>query len=393
MPPTRKRPSKRSPPSTNNSNPNPLSPHPSSSAQPTTPYTSPSPALTTLLSTFPQEFIYILHLDSTPPSHRKQLFALPLIFNTLLVVLLLWRTYHAFPTYLALFAAVIGYPSSEAVNFKEIGLEGVIWILVERMGMFFLDGIVLGRYVAEWPIDFFWGARLGSALGWRWRVGFAEAGREVVVRRSRRWADSPAVRTSLYDGGDRENCREEKHEKGAACGEVAEEKVLTAVRREWVREKSGLLMIDKDWDLYYRGMVSAHDLLSKGSLKWEELEKGGPVVCVYRQEKNEEEGDWLIRQPWEDDDSIKEEAEGGKLRVFKDILTAMGKENLFFRWVEVMQYESSTIGAKGRGMTRERRERMVQVSRDLFEGQGVNWDEVIDGIGGVDGLPGMEITS
>ena len=75
--------------------------------------------------------------------------------------------------------------------------------------------------------------------------------------------------------------------------------------------------------------------------------------------------------------------------MFKDLLTAMGREGLFFRWVEVMQYESSIE----EGFTSGRREKVIRVSRELFEREGVSWDEVVDGIGGLEGLFGMEVRS
>lgn len=75
----------------------------------------------------------------------------------------------------------------------------------------------------------------------------------------------------------------------------------------------------------------------------------------------------------------------------KDMLTSVGKEGVFFRWVELMQRESRREG-EGKGFSRERREEVVGRCRELFEEMGVSWDEVMQGIGGVDGLPGMEIT-
>ncbi|KAI4167855.1 MAG: hypothetical protein LQ343_006869 [Gyalolechia ehrenbergii] len=253
------------------------------------------------------------------------------------------------------------------------------------MGLFFFDGVVLGRVVAEWPLEFFLGWRLGSAFSWRClRVGLPMAGREVVVRRSRRWGEGLAVGVNGEEGVEWW-MREDGEEGGMK--EVAVEKIQKAVRREWVGGKSGLLMIDKDWDLYFQGMVDAHWLLDRGKLGFGELEEG-PVVAVWSGERG-----WLVWRPWDGDgegDGEGKEGEGGrKLRLFKDMLTSVGKEGLFFRWVEMMQFESS----RGQGgFTRERRQKVVERSRELFEEQGVSWDEAMQGIGGVDGLPGMEIT-
>ncbi|KAI4220679.1 MAG: hypothetical protein L6R36_007454 [Xanthoria steineri] len=146
-------------------------------------------------------------------------------------------------------------------------------------------------------------------------------------------------------------------------------------------------LIDGDWDLYYSGMVAAHSLSSEIP-QWGELEKPGPIICVFDPACEA----WRVWLPWDDDDNndINQAEEGGsKLRRFKDLLTAMGREGLFFCWVELMQYETHSEGA----FTEAKREKAIAASRSLFAGVGVNWDEVIDGIGGLDGLPGMEITS
>lgn len=255
--------------------------------------------------------------------------------------------------------------------------------------MFTFDGLVLGRYVAEWPLMFFWGGSNDGTMGcmgWRIRIGFPPAGREVVVRRSRRWADDIAAVSHSLIG----NCQKGPGKEGEGKEKEKEKEIIkTAVAKPRLRSKSGLELVDRDCDLFYTGMVDAHAFLSdsESGLEWGELEKGGPVVCVF----DSSSSSWRICRPWDDDDEQKlEEDEGGsKLRRFKDLLTAMGREGLFFRWVEVMQFETSVEGK----FTKERREKVLRVSRELFEGQGVSWDEVIDGIGGLDGLPGMEVTS
>ncbi|CAL8578092.1 hypothetical protein XPA_003893 [Xanthoria parietina] len=160
--------------------------------------------------------------------------------------------------------------------------------------------------------------------------------------------------------------------------------IKTATAKPRLRSKSGMSLIDSEWDLYYSGIVAAHSLTSETS-QWAELEKAGPVICVFDPACEA----WRVWRPWDDDDSNQEEEGGSKLRLFKDLLTAMGREGLFFRWVELMQYETHSEGA----FTEARREKAIAASRTLFAGVGVNWDEVIDGIGGLDGLPGMEITS
>lgn len=352
------------------------------------PFTTPSQNLQNLLSTFPPSHIYILHQDPTPPSHRRQIFLVPLLFNTLLLLLLTYRLTTALPTYLALFASILGYQSPSSINLPATPLPQIIQIIAQRMAMFTFDGLILARYVAEWPLLFFWGGGSSESnqdagtgcMGCRLRIGFPPAGQEVIVRRSRRWAsDIVAVRSTLLSG----ISNQEEKEKGKTL-----KIIKTATAKPRLRSKSGMSLIDSEWDLYYSGMVAAHALTSETS-QWTELEKAGPVICVFDPSCEA----WRVWRPWDDDDNDndvnQEEGGGSKLRRFKDLLTAMGREGLFFRWVELMQYETHSEGA----FTEARREKAIAASRTLFAGVGVNWDEVIDGIGGLDGLPGMEITS
>ena len=64
----------------------------------------------------------------------------------------------------------------------------------------------------------------------------------------------------------------------------------------------------------------------------------------------------------------------------------MGKENLFFRWVDLLQYETSRPG----GFTEERQAETLGKAKQVFEEQGVDFDELWDEIGGPRGMPGME---
>lgn len=62
----------------------------------------------------------------------------------------------------------------------------------------------------------------------------------------------------------------------------------------------------------------------------------------------------------------------------------MGKENLFFRWIEIVQFESSQPG----GFTPERQVRAVDQARQAFKEQGVDFEEFVKSVGGMDAMPG-----
>ncbi|EKG20090.1 hypothetical protein MPH_02589 [Macrophomina phaseolina MS6] len=209
------------------------------------------------------------------------------------------------------------------------------------------------------------GTGRGDPCAWRWRVGFRE--REVVVRVSRGWG-----------------AKEVLGEEGEGAGEdsmVFRQKVLPAIERRYVREKTGSLMVDANWDLDFEAMILAHGLLEKGEVKEERFEKS---VWIY---PGDEVG-WCV---WEVHrlDGEGAEAEGRqKIVAFKDRLTAMGKENLFFRWIELIQYESSQPG----GFTPERQQSAVVKAKELFERQGVDFEKFVAEIGGLDGIPGLDVT-
>lgn len=75
-----------------------------------------------------------------------------------------------------------------------------------------------------------------------------------------------------------------------------------------------------------------------------------------------------------------------KIVAFKDELTSLGKENLFFRWIELVQFESSQPG----GFGPERQRKTMAKAKEMFEAQGIDFDQLFARIGGMEGMPGMD---
>ncbi len=225
--------------------------------------------------------------------------------------------------------------------------------------MFFLD-FSLVKFLAMWPLDFFWGSSVGPAL-WRWRIGFKD--REYVVRRSRRWSEPLA-------GDD-----EEILGVGKLGSKAFEDKVLPAIKVDWVRGRTGMSMLDKNWDLWYEGMVNAHDLVKRGIVRMEDFE--GTVVAVHTEGMG-----WLV---WKD----KEENDGGeasrKIQRVKARLEQMGKEGLFWSWVEFVQSETQRDGVTADGVGD-----VTRKGKELFEAHGVDFDDFWKEVGGLEGMPGMK---
>jgi len=98
---------------------------------------------------------------------------------------------------------------------------------------------------------------------------------------------------------------------------------------------------------------------------------------------------WLSWEVWKEHDEGSGDEGTKKLQLIKDKLTVMGKENLFFRWIEVVQSETSQPGP----FTAERQGKAVQKIRVEFEDRGVAFDDFWADVGGIENMPGMEITS
>jgi hypothetical protein len=75
-----------------------------------------------------------------------------------------------------------------------------------------------------------------------------------------------------------------------------------------------------------------------------------------------------------------------KIVAFKDELTALGKESLFFRWIELVQFESSQPG----GFGPERQKKTMIKAKQMFEDQSIDFDKFWAKIGGMQGMPGMD---
>jgi hypothetical protein len=84
--------------------------------------------------------------------------------------------------------------------------------------------------------------------------------------------------------------------------------------------------------------------------------------------------------------SLKEDEGRRKIVAFKNELTAMGKEDVFFRWIEIVQFESSRPGEFGP----ERQQQTMLKARELFEANGIDFDQFWEKVGGMKGMPGMD---
>lgn len=205
----------------------------------------------------------------------------------------------------------------------------------------FAADFLLFRFVGMWPWDFFLGkGEEASPVGWRRWCGFRDV--ELVVRRSRRW-DVPLFAKETNEEGDMgreveksDGVKEEWLQEGRQ-GKLFRERVLPAVDKNWVKNKTSYQMLDQNWDLYFSGMIEAQALVDAGKNKTSDFRTS---VLVHT-----ERWGWLVWEVWREQEDGAEDEGTKKLQLVKDKLTAMGKENLFFRWIEIVQSETSQTGS------------------------------------------------
>ncbi|PNS19423.1 hypothetical protein CAC42_2600 [Sphaceloma murrayae] len=326
-------------------------------SKPPAPFTLAPEALGPFLSTLDPAHVYITHIDRFPSVFKRRIFIVPVVLNLTIFLLLCWRTYAITPFYLQLLNTLLGYPSPLTIDRSAHSTPALVWIVLKRALTFALD-FVLVRFVLPWPVTFFLESP-GNPVLWRWKVGFREE--EIVVRESRRWGARELVG-------------------GSKVGEESpfwKTRVLPAVDRRFCREKSGYMMMGKDFDLDFVGMIKAHEAVGRKEVELSVFEKS---VIVYKEGVG-----WCVWRVFEKERDVEEEESRKKIVALKDRLTAMGKESLFFRWIEIVQYESTQPG----GFGRDKQEKMMGRIKEEFVKEGVDFDQIVKEVGGLDGTPGM----
>lgn len=260
--------------------------------------------------------------------------------------------------------SVLGNQNPTTIYYASNSWGLLIWKVIKRMTMFTVD-FMLFRIVGPWPWSFF-AERPGNPVAWRWSIGFRDE--EVYVRESRGWKATDLLGAAEGSSG-----------KAGGESPFFKTRILPAVDKNRLREKTGYLLMDGDWDLDFFAMVVATRLLDENTIALEHLKKS---VFVFVGDTTSDEGldagRWAMWDCSKLDEGSETEARE-KVIQFKDRLTAMGKESLFFKWVELIQYESNAPG----GFTKERQVAAAEKAKKMFEEQGVDWEEFsreIDGM-------------
>ncbi|KAI9815282.1 MAG: hypothetical protein M1827_002762 [Pycnora praestabilis] len=355
----------------------PQSPQAPQASKPPVPFTAPPDSLRGFVGSLDRSNVYITHVDSFPWKFKRKVFSVPVLLNVSITLALIYRLYTILPQYTLILLSTLGVESSATIDIPSTSWASLTTIAMRRALMFAIDW-ALYTFIYSWPINFFWGAAGSEAspVAWRWEVGFRD--REVVVRVSRKKWVSRLLDQQEGKKGAKELMAEENQA-------LIMEKIGPAVERQYLREKTGYVMMDESWDLDFQGMITATELITHDEASFDDFETS---VLAYM-----EEFGWLVWRvyPTEKDKNaemggVGEEASRNKIMAFKDALTALGHESLFYRWIELIQYESTQPG----GFTPERQVDAMRQAKEMFEEKGVDFEGFWKEVGGMEGLPGFD---
>lgn len=302
----------------------------------------------------PQE-VYLVHIDTSSEDLKRQSFLVPVAINAVITAVIAARVYSGIYAYPAMLAVAVGLTSSMSVDTSAISTAELAWVILRRSLTILIDYSLVSLFLA-WPIRFVLGP-----VKWRRAVGFRA--REIIVRCSR-----PSVSKTLERN---QWIRED---------EAMRDKIVAAVTPERLK-KTGYLLIDADWDLDYNAMVRAHELVDRtGKDHGVPLDEFRTAVLV-----NTDADGWLIWHVGDEDtpEGRARSAQRDQILAFKDKLASLGKDDIFFRWVEIVQYESTQPG----GFTPERQKSAMVQAQKLFENEGVDFTDFWRDVGGTEGLP------
>ncbi|TVY17993.1 hypothetical protein LARI1_G005472 [Lachnellula arida] len=288
--------------------------------EPPEPFSRPTSKLEPFLSTLSTNHIYITHIDTKPVDFKRKIFLVPVLMNVAIVGLILWRIKYILPWYMKIcWSLMAGARNETSLDTAWMSYNDIAKEILRRSMSFVLD-LMIYVFIWPWPRAFFTGRAAGNPVLWRFIVGFNRE--EIIVRRSRRWFQ--AGLDMLEEGSEQD---------------LVLRTVRQAVDPMWMNEKTGYLMLSKEWDLDWKLMVTATKLCDKKKMDMKDFK---PTIFIH-----DKTFGWMTIESAVASGTAKEEEGRRKIVAFKDELTVMGKENLFFRWIELVQFESSQPGGFG----------------------------------------------
>jgi len=339
------------------------------------PFEPVSTVLASFVKTLPKDHIYIVHLEKTSFSTKRSAFLVPVLLNLIITAGLCWRIYYAVPIYLEQLITIFGHETSWTVQPGAMDTIGLVTVVSSRTVLLMIDYGLFG-FLGRWPWEFIFGDKYGrytGAFGWKRNVGFHRQ-EEVIVRRGRKW-DVPIYLDEQHRKG--------QGKPGKAWTKEEELAVYTKCSdglRKATVAKTALSLLDKDWDLDYRAMLDATELVDDGKLRTQDLDR---VVLVPWDRK------WYLWYPDRSETAngavntqVQEDSE---LETFKQHLIDIKCEDIFYRWVEIVQYETSLPS----GFTAKRRKEAEEELRGMLKARHKDDQAFWEAIGGISGVPGL----
>lgn len=320
---------------------------------PPAPFKKPPEVLKAFIAGLSEKHVYITHIDAKPAAFKRKLFLVPIAMNISVAALFLLRMWWILPWYWSLTLSFLGYPNETSFNNEDATWSELFWEIGTRGLTMFVDFLFF-VFVWPWPVEFVAGQAHGNPTRWRWNVGFRD--KEIYVRRSR--PDWDQVLGDIFKDED--------------TRKILFAYIRAATSPLLQEQKTGYLLMNAQWDLDWNSMVHAHALVDKKDIALDAFKN---IVLVHHQDYG-----WLCY----DLKGVAEAGEDDKRRqvfAFRDALTAMGKEDLFYRWVEMVQYEATQPG----GFGPDEQEAAAKRIRDMFEEQGIDFDGVWKDAVGEDG--------
>ena len=165
---------------------------------------------------------------------------------------------------------------------------------------------------------------------------------------------------------------------------VLRDRILPAIDTEWMRTRTGYMMMNADYDLDLPAMLDAEGMVQKGQASYTDFTK---AVFVHLEDAGWcmwkiEEGQSTVAS----DTDLDEQEARQRIEGFRERLKALGKEDLFYRWIEMLQFETQQPGGL---RNTERQAHFIEKARNLFVCEGVDFDKLFSSVGGAGGFPGL----
>ncbi|KAF4957328.1 hypothetical protein FGADI_3232 [Fusarium gaditjirri] len=310
---------------------------------PPSPFKRPPEVLELFINTLDKKHVYVTHIDNKPAAFKRKIFLVPIGMNIAVVLLFVLRMWWILPWYWSLIMTGLGHDNETTWNTADSAWSEIAWEIGKRSGTMMID-FILFIFVWPWPVEFVAGQARGNPCQWRWQVGFRE--HEIYVRRSREW--DQALTDIFTDEGSKK---------------ILLTYINHATSPILQEQKTGYLLMNGHWDLDWARMILAHRLVDKKEIA---LEAFKSVVLVHHTDYG-----W-ISYDVRGSGASSEDERRRQVFAFRDVLIALGKEDLFYRWVEIVQFEATQPG----GFGPKEQEAAAKRIRELFENENINFDEL-----------------